>query len=282
MPDMVAVLGAGVIGTSVAHACLQAGHRVTLIDRKDKDWSQVQAALRRHQRLMRFAQPDHTPVDLERLTLSEDLADAVGAGLVIENVTEEWAVKREVYDTLRILGVKEAYIAANTSAIPIARLGSVAPDESRVVGVHFMNPVSAIDMVEVVRGPATSDDTIQSVRAFLTAMGKKGVVVNDSPGFVINRILMEVVNQAAQLVHEGVAEPHQIDELFKGCLGHTMGPLRTADLIGIDTVVRTLDVLREALDDPMFEPSAHLLKKMRTGELGMKTGRGFYEYGKEF
>ena len=276
----VAVVGAGVIGTSVAYACLQAGHRVVMVDRADKDWSGVRSSLRRQQRLSRLTGPDRHPADLGRLTLSHDLADVAGADLVIENITEDWQTKKALFNALRELGGLNGYIAANTSAIPIGRLAAEAPDAQRVVGLHFMNPASAIDMVEVVRGPATSDDTMTAVLDFLTGLGKRAVVVNDSPGFVINRILMVMVNQAAELVEEGVAPAHDIDQLFTGCLGHRMGPLRTGDLIGIDTVVNTLITLRDALG-PMFEPAPRLRAMVARGELGIKTGKGFYDYSLE-
>ena len=279
MPDRVAVIGAGVIGTSVAYSCAQAGRAVTLIDRPDKDWGEVRRALRRQQRLTRLTAAAAPAVDLDRIACSAELADAADAGLVIENVVEDRDVKRAVHARLRELGVTGAVIAVNTSAIPIAELAAEAADPALVVGVHFMNPVPAIDTVEVVRTPATSAATLAAIEDFLGTLGKRGVVVNDAPGFVINRILMVMVNQAAQLVDEGVASPHEIDQLFKGCLGHEMGPLRTADLIGLDTVVRTLEVLHEARPEPLFAPADRLRELVGSGCLGMKAGRGFYGYG---
>ncbi|WP_185928133.1 3-hydroxyacyl-CoA dehydrogenase family protein [Mesorhizobium sp. M6A.T.Ce.TU.016.01.1.1] len=277
----VAVVGAGVIGTGVAYSCLRAGHEVTLLDRPGKDWESVHAAMRHHHRLSLITEPRGRRVDLARLTCSHDFAEVAMVELIVENVTETWEAKREVYASLRLAGADRSFIAANTSAIPIDRLAREASDPGRVVGVHFMNPVPVIDMVEVVRGPQTSVETLDAVGAFLTGMGKRAVVVNDAPGFVINRILMVMVNQAAQLADEGIASPSDIDLLFKGCLGHRMGPLRTADLIGIDTVVNTLDVLREATGDAVFTPAGRLLAMVGTRSLGMKTGRGFFNYGTE-
>ncbi|GAA3440211.1 3-hydroxyacyl-CoA dehydrogenase family protein [Kutzneria kofuensis] len=277
MTERIAVIGAGVIGTSVAHALLRAGRPVTLIDRPGHDWSTVRTAIRHHERLARFADRGSKPADLDRLALSTDLADAAGAGFVIENVTEDLEVKTEVYHRLRELGTS-AHIAANTSAIPIDTLAAAAPDPARVVGAHFMNPVSATAMVEVVRGPRTSPRTLDAMRSLLDDLGKQAVVVNDAPGFVINRVLMAMVNQAAVLVEQGVAEPHAVDALFKGCLGHAMGPLRTADLIGLDTIVKTLDVLGDAFPDPVFTPAGSLVEMVASGRLGMKSGQGFYDY----
>ena len=277
----VAVVGAGVIGTGVAYTCLQAGHEVTLLDRPGRDWDSVRAAMHHHHRLSRLTGLRGHRAELARLTCSHDLTDVAKAELIVENVTETWEAKREVYAGFRLAGADRSCIAANTSAIPIDRLAKEAPDPGRVVGVHFMNPVPAIDMVEVVRGPQTSTATLDAARAFLAGMDKRAVVVDDAPGFVINRILMVMVNQAAQLADEGVASPSDIDLLFKGCLGHRMGPLRTADLIGIDTVVNTLDVLRETTGDPVFTPARRLLAMVGTRALGMKTGRGFFDYGME-
>ena len=280
-PGRVAVIGAGVIGTSVAFAFAASGLAVLLIDRPDKDWGPVQRRLRDHQRLARFTSPTRSRVDLQTIVTSTTLADVEGASLIVENVDEVWEVKRDVYRGLAKLRLSGTAVAANTSAFPIARLAELLPDPSAVIGVHFMNPTDRIATVEVVRGPSTSPATVEATLAFLARIGKAGIVVNDAAGFVINRILMVMVNQAAQLVEEGVAEAWQIDDLFKGCLGHRMGPLRTADLIGIDTIVNTLRVLREARDDAMFEPAALLLKMVQLEHLGMKTGRGFYRYDDE-
>lgn len=275
--DDIAIIGAGAIGTSVAAACALAGRPVTLIDRPGIDWRHVETTMRRHIRLGRLAGRP-APVDLAPVAQATDIGAAAGARLIVENVTEDLATKEVVYTELRALGCRQAHVLANTSAIPIDRLAQHAPDRGRVVGVHFMNPVPSIDFVEVVRGPATSPETLTAAIELLASLGKRGVVVGDSPGFVVNRILMSMVNQAAQILDEGVASAGDIDQLFKGCLGHAMGPLRTADLIGIDTVVNTLAVLREALDDPRFEPSRALLDLLEKGALGMKAGRGFHQY----
>ena len=277
----VAIIGAGVIGTSVAFACAKAGHPVVLIDRADQDWAAVRRNLRQHQRRLRFSKSSAPKVDIDKIVFSHDLADVEDAQLIVENVTELLDTKLDLYRLLGTLDIGDATIAVNTSAIPIARLASAAPDPSRVIGVHFMNPVDQIDTVEIVRGPATSEQTLATVAAFLANMNKSGIIVNDLPGFVINRILMTMINQAARLQAEGVATAFEIDTLFKGCLGHSMGPLRTADLIGIDAIVNTLHVLDDLCDEPIFKPAKVLLAMIRNNQLGMKTGRGFYVYDTE-
>lgn len=278
MPERVAIIGAGVVGTSVAFACAAAGHPVVLVDRPDKDWTRVRSTLRRHQRRARLGTPARPPVAVDAIATSVSLSDVKGAAIVIENVDEVWEVKQGVYRALCDLKLGRTPIAANTSAVSIDRLAGLVPDPGVVVGVHFMNPADRINTVEVVRGPRTAVATLDAALALLSGMGKTAVVVNDAPGFVINRILMVMINQAAKIVAEGVAAPVQVDALFRGCLGHAMGPLRTADLIGIDTIVNTLRVLGSDGGDPIYAPAAPLLERVERGHLGMKSGQGFYRY----
>jgi len=277
----IAVIGAGVIGVGVAFTCARAGHAVLLVDHKDKDWSDVTRELRAYQRRWRFAEPASPVVDVEAILLTNDVNAITGAQLIIENVTETWEAKQAAYEALAGLRLEDVTIAANTSAIPITRLATLAPNPNCVVGVHFMNPVDRIGMVEIVRGTSTSVDALSDVMRFLATIGKEGVVVADSPGFVINRLLMVMISQAAQLLADGVATTFEIDQLFKRCLGHAMGPLRTADLIGIDTVVNTLQVLHDSHGDAMFKPAEKLVEMVRNRNLGVKTGQGFYAYSSE-
>jgi 3-hydroxyacyl-CoA dehydrogenase len=275
---LVAVLGAGVIGVGVAYSCASAGHDVILIDLPSKDWAEVKLALRRHYRLDRLSQPSLDKDLLDRITFSTRLSAAHGAQVIVENVTEDWATKKDLYTKMREEGLTDAYIAVNTSAIPIGLVATEAPNPARVVGVHFMNPVPRSSMVEVVRGPETHEESIIAMTQFLSHLGKRSVVVNDTPGFVINQILMAVVDRAAEIVDAGVATAHDVDLLFKGCLGHAMGPLRTADLIGIDTIVNTLKVLQDERKDDSFAPGRRLTAMVARGELGVKSGRGFFDY----
>jgi 3-hydroxybutyryl-CoA dehydrogenase len=270
------VIGAGVIGSSVAHAAAAAGYTVTLVDTDTAALDAARAAVRRHERLAALlGGGGPRRLDVRPTT---DLADVAGVDFVVENTTESEQGKRELYPLLDKVLAPEVTIAANTSAVPIARLAECLADPGRVVGAHFMNPVDRIDMVEVVRAPSTSDAALAAVDELLGRMGKRSVVVNDAPGFVINRILMPVVNLAAAVVADGVATPSQVDELFKGCLGHTSGPLRTADLIGIDTVVRTLEVLHEHYGTDEFTTHPELRRMVAQGRTGAKSGRGFYSY----
>ncbi|MFJ9646441.1 3-hydroxyacyl-CoA dehydrogenase family protein [Streptomyces sp. NPDC101206] len=275
-PPTLGVLGAGVIGSSVAHAAAAAGYTVTLVDSDAAALDTARAAVRRHRRLATLLGGEPAPAPDIRATT--DLAALAGVGLVVENTTESEAAKRALYPELEKVLAPGTTIAANTSAVPIGRLAEQLADPGRVVGVHFMNPVDRIDMVEVVRGRVTSDAAMQDVDLMLRRLGKKAVVVQDAPGFVINRVLMPVVNLAAAVVSDGVATPSQVDDLFKGCLGHTSGPLRTADLIGIDTVVRTLEVLHDHYGTDEFATHPALRRMVDQGLLGTKSGRGFYSY----
>jgi 3-hydroxybutyryl-CoA dehydrogenase len=197
---------------------------------------------------------------------------------VIENVTENLAVKLAVYRELDAICSAECVFAANTSAIAITTIAAATRRPERVVGVHFMNPVPRIAMVEVVRGERTSEATLTRVRELLAALGKECIVVRDAPGFVINRVLMPAINEAISLVHEGTASAADVDRLFQSCLGHPMGPLRTADLIGLDTVLRTLEVLEIDRGGSKYAASPLLREMVQKGLLGRKTGRGFFLY----
>ncbi|MFD3678121.1 3-hydroxyacyl-CoA dehydrogenase family protein [Streptomyces sp. NPDC058613] len=275
-PPIIGVLGAGVIGASVAHAAAAAGYAVTLVDSDAAALDTARAAVRRHQRLATLLGGAGAPVlDIHPST---DLAALRDVELVVENTTESEEAKRALYPELEKVLAPGTTIAANTSAVPIGRLAEQLADPGRVVGVHFMNPVDRIGMVEVVRGEDSSDAAMRDVDLMLRRLGKEAVVVRDAPGFVINRVLMPVVNLAAAVVADGVATPSQVDDLFKGCLGHTSGPLRTADLIGIDTVVRTLEVLHDHYGTDEFATHPALRRMVDQGLLGTKSGRGFYSY----
>jgi len=273
----IGVLGAGVIGSSVAHAALSAGLDVTLVDSDPGALETARASIRRHTRMARLSgSPEAAATG--KLSLEEDLRALADTDLVVENTTESEDAKRALYPELDRALRPGTVIAANTSAVPIARLAEQLQDPGRVVGVHFMNPVARIDTVEVIRAAASSEAAMEGVGRLLERMGKTAVVVNDAPGFVINRVLMVVVNLAAAVVADQVATPAQVDTLFKGCLGHSTGPLRTADLIGLDTVVRTLEVLHDHYGSDEFVTHPHLRHLVGQGRLGVKSGRGFFSY----
>ncbi|MEP7122834.1 MAG: 3-hydroxyacyl-CoA dehydrogenase family protein [Byssovorax sp.] len=275
----IAVVGAGVIGASVAHALAERGHAVVLVDRDAAAIERASGSIRAGARLARLQHRSAAaPAELlARVRFTLALADVAGASVVIENVTEDLEIKLGVHRELDAICAADCVFAANTSAIPIAQLAAATGHPERVVGLHFMNPVPLTAMVEVVRGAQTSEATLARVAALLAAMGKDFVVVNDAPGFVINRVLMPAISEAIAVVHEGTATAAEVDRLFQSCLGHPMGPLRTADLIGLDTVLKTLEVLHENLGGGRA-PCPLLREMVAAGRLGRKSGEGFFLY----
>ena len=218
----------------------------------------------------------HAVLEHVRLTTDDRLLTEVD--FIIENVTEKWEIKREVYHRLDTICPNHCIFAANTSAIPITRLASVTQRAPQVIGLHFMNPVPMKPVVEVIRGYHTSAETVEIATNLLARMGKEGIIVNDSPGFVSNRVLMLAVNEAAFLVQEQVAPVEEVDRIFKTCFSHKMGPLETADLIGLDTVLLSIEVLYDSFKDSKYRPCPLLKKMVDAGLYGQKSGQGFYTY----
>jgi len=278
----IAIVGAGTIGAGVAQLVAEHGCEAVLVDHDPSALERATVTMRRGFQLARLQRrTTASPGELlARVRLTGDLSALGEADFVIENVSERWSVKEEAYRRFDAICAPETIFAANVSAIPIARIAAVTTRPSRVAGVHFMNPPSAIATVEVIRSPATSDETITRITSLLESLGRRPVVVRDAVGFVINRVLMGAINEAAAVVAEGTASAPDVDRLFQGCLGHKMGPLRTADLIGIGTIVDTLEVLRDAYGE-RFAPCPLLEEMIRDGRLGRKTGRGFYNYDSE-
>ena len=277
----VGVVGAGVMGRGVTVALRQAGYRVVLVDRTEEILADTRARLRDDVRLYTMLAPQ-APLDDEELAAGTHFTTALEAlaeaDLVIENATERWSVKQPIYERLGTVCRPGVTICVNTSAISITRLGALTGRPQDVVGMHFMNPVPLKPTVEVIRAHHTSEATLARARDFLTSMGKKSIVVNDSPGFVTNRVMMLTVNEAAFLVHEGVASPADTDRLFVECFGHTMGPLETADLIGLDTVLLSIEVLYDEFKDSKYRPCPLLTRMVDAGLLGRKSGQGFFNY----
>lgn len=277
---VIGVIGAGVMGVGVAQNLAQTGHDVVLADKNEKILSEALATIARNTRMSRFMggptlDPDEV---LARITAEVGMAGAAKCDLVIENVTENWDIKREVYETLDVECGPDTVFVVNTSAIPITKVAAVTGRPDKVIGVHFMNPVPAKPAVELIPGFHTSAETIQRTKDLLAAMGKKAIEVKDSCGFVSNRVLMLTVNEAAYLVHEGVADAASVDEVFRSCFGHPMGPLETADLIGVDTILYSVEVLHEHYADSKYRPCPLLKQMTDAGLHGRKTGRGFYTY----
>ncbi|MEU6171975.1 3-hydroxyacyl-CoA dehydrogenase NAD-binding domain-containing protein [Streptantibioticus parmotrematis] len=277
---VVGVVGAGVMGIGVAQNLASSGYETILVDIEERILDDAKAAINRNCRLSRLMggpalDPDEV---LGRITTAVGVEALAKAEIVIENVTENWDVKREVHARLDQVLTPEAVVIVNTSAIPITRVAAVGDHPERVVGVHFMNPVPAKPVVELIPGFHTAPETVEVTRQLLSGMGKKAVDVKDASGFVSNRVLMLTVNEAAYLVHEGVATAESVDEVFRGCFGHPMGPLETADLIGVDTILYSVEVLYEHYADSKYRPCPLLKQMTDAGLHGRKTGRGFYTY----
>lgn len=280
--EVVGVIGAGVMGTGVAQALAQTGHRVILTDVSEEILARARREVANNLRFQGLFQKGAARADsaeaLARIEFTTDLRPLAAADFVVENVTEKWEVKRQVYAELDPVCPERCVFAANTSAIPITRIAAATGRAPRVLGIHFMNPVPLKPTVEVIRGYHTAHETIATALALLGQMGKTGIVVKDSPGFVTNRVLMPTINEAVFLVQEGVAPAADIDTIFKSCFGHKMGPLETADLIGLDTILLSLEVLYESFNDSKYRPCPLLKQMVDAGLHGRKTGAGFYQY----
>jgi 3-hydroxybutyryl-CoA dehydrogenase len=278
----IGVVGAGVMGVGVAQNLAQTGHRVLLLDLKEEVLDTARAQIRQNVRfhgMFSGTRGGPSPAEvLERITFTTDYAPFKDADFVVENATEKVAVKESIYPVLDAVCPPHAVFAANTSCISITRIGSWTARPDRVLGMHFMNPVPLKPVVETIRGFHTSQHTVDTALRFLGQMGKEGIVVNDLPGFVSNRVLMITINEAVWEVQDGVASAEDIDRIFVTCFGHRMGPLATGDLIGLDTILHSLQILQESYGDPKFRPAPLLVKMVDAGLHGRKSGRGFFDY----
>ena len=278
--QLVGVIGAGVIGAGVAQNLAQTGHRVILLDVSQSVLAKAEQEIKNNMRFQTlFKKGAQNPADvLGNITFSVNDELLKDADFVIENVTEKWDIKRGVYERIDAICPARCIFAANTSAISITRLASLTKRPAQVLGLHFMNPVPQKQMVEVIRGHHTSAETLQAAGEMLSKMGKQQIVVNDSPGFVSNRVLMLMINEAIFLVQDQVASVEEIDRIFKSCFEHKMGPLETADLIGLDTILFSIEVLYESFNDSKYRPCPLLRKMVDAGLYGRKNGAGFYSY----
>jgi len=276
------VVGAGTMGAGIAQVAAQAGFDVALVDVAPAALERGLAAIDKSlDRLVAKGKLDAAARDGTRGRIAPGAAlDALtDCQLVVEAVVERLEVKREVLSALDRLLAPEALLASNTSSISITKLAAATGRADRVIGMHFMNPVPVMQLVEIIRGLQTSQATYDAVEAATRRLGKTPVEVHDSPGFVSNRVLMPMINEAIYCLHEGVGRPEAIDEVMKLGMNHPMGPLALADLIGLDVCLDILRVLHEGLGDPKYRPCPLLVKMVDAGYLGRKSGRGFHDYG---
>ena len=279
--ERVAVIGAGQMGNGIAHVFAQSGFPVTMIDVSTDALGRGRSTIEKNlDRQLKKGTLDAAAKEatLGRLSTSPDLGAAGDAALVVEAATENVELKFRIFSDLDRLCAPSAILASNTSSISITEIAARTKRPEQVVGMHFMNPVPVMQLVEVIRGLATSDATTATVLDLSRRLGKTPVEVNDYPGFVANRILMPMINEAVYCVMEGVGTPEAIDTVMKLGMNHPMGPLALADLIGLDTCVAILEVLQGGLGDPKYRPCPLLRKYVAAGWLGRKSGRGFYTY----
>ena len=281
MTDRIAGVGAGQMGNGIAHVFAQSGFDVVMIDVSqdalDKGRATVAKNIERQVKKGTIPAEEQVKI-LSRIDLDLDIEAASEASLIIEAASEDSSLKYRIFTDLDRIAKPATVLATNTSSISITEIAARTKRPERVIGMHFMNPVPVMQLVEVIRGLATSDETTTRVLAIARTLGKTPVEVNDYPGFVANRILMPMINEAVYCLMEGVGSPEAIDTVMKLGMNHPMGPLALADLIGLDTCVAILEVLQSGLGDPKYRPCPLLRKYVAAGWLGRKTGRGFFAY----
>jgi len=277
----VGVVGGGTMGNGIAHVFALKGYDVVLVDISkdvlDKAIATIAGNLDRQVK-KEVIKPEDRDAALARIKPTLDLSELRDCQLVVEAIVEKEDAKMELFKKLDSILSPDAILTSNTSSISISKLASVTKRPHKVAGMHFMNPVPVMKLVELVKGKETSDKTMAVIKELSERLDKVPAIVNDSPGFVSNRVLMPMINEAAHVLMEGVAEPEAIDTVMKVGMNHPMGPLTLADLIGLDVVVDILNYIYKEKGDPKFKPAQILVDKVKAGELGRKTGKGFYTY----
>lgn len=277
----VMVIGAGQMGSGIAQVCAQAGYDVKLNDMKQEFFERGLGVITKN--LTRDVEKGRKTEDekaaiLGRISMSLDLQDASDVDIIIEAAVENMEVKQSIFKQIDQIAPAHAILATNTSSLPITEIAAVTNRPEQVIGMHFMNPVPVMKLVEIIRGLATSDEVYKSVEDMTVKLSKTPVEVNDFPGFISNRILLPMINEAIYALYEGVASKEAIDDVMKLGMNHPMGPLTLADFIGLDTCLSIMEILHEGLGDSKYRPCPLLRKYVAAGWLGKKSGRGFYVY----